>query len=105
MRVSPRLMPSAKTAVRSLIFWGHLSAQMQESIAQTRPLIDLGEQFGNLDVRHSSIAFSAKVSADSGVFLRNGAMCRSPSALRVALRRNGVHTYRATTAGRRPANP
>ena len=34
------------------IFGRHLSAQMQESIAQTRPLIDLGEQFGNLDVRH-----------------------------------------------------
>jgi hypothetical protein len=34
------------------IFGRHLGAQMQESIAQTRPLIDLGEQFGNLDVRH-----------------------------------------------------
>ena len=28
------------------IFGRHLGAQMQESIAQTRPLIDLGEQFG-----------------------------------------------------------
>src|SRR6476660_6295980 len=34
------------------IFGRHLGAQMQESIAQTRPLIDLGEQFGNLDLRH-----------------------------------------------------
>jgi hypothetical protein len=32
-----------------------LGAQMQESIAHIRPLIDLGEQFGNLDVRHQRI--------------------------------------------------
>ena len=50
---------------------------MQELIAQIRPLIDLREQFGNLDVRHQRIGiFSEDFSGFRRVFLRSDAMRR-----------------------------
>ena len=50
-----------------------LGAEMHESIAHTRPLIDLGEQFGNLDVRHQRIRlFSEGFCGFRGVLAQRG---------------------------------
>jgi len=46
-----------------------LCAEMHESIAHTCPLIDLGEEFGNLDVRHQRLRlFSEGFRGFRGVF-------------------------------------
>lgn len=55
------------------IFGRRLGAQMQETISQTRPLIDLGQQFGNLDVRHQRIRlFSEGFCGFRGVLAQRG---------------------------------
>src|ERR1700751_438479 len=58
----------------SLLICGRrLGAQMQESISQTRPLIDLGQQFSNLDVRHQRIRlFSEGFCGFRGVLAQMG---------------------------------
>ena len=55
------------------VFGRRLGAQMQESIPQIRPLIDLGEQLGNLDVRHQRIClFGEEFRRFRGVLTQRG---------------------------------
>ena len=57
-----------------------LRAQMQKTITQTGPLIDLGKQFGNLDMWDQRIGLFGKGFGGFRVFLRKGEMRKSPSA-------------------------
>jgi hypothetical protein len=74
MRVSPRLIPSASTAVKQClpVLRRRLGAKMQETVAKARPLTHLGEQLGDLHPGYQPVGhLSERLGGLWGVFAQS----------------------------------